>query len=207
VLGRPALRAESRAQARCSCGMGPGTIKWAVPRAGRQTRPIWPSIPPHDNDGPRLSCRHLVRHIVSFLSPLMPLPSRHPILGLSAEGVGAGASSPYSSNTSPNTDPRSGYCTSTRTFHSMCVPSFLLSSDVPFVFLAFAMFFLPNLLPLPMVITASRPILFDTGMGRVGLAPGLYSCVPPRRTRWRLQRLGYLGDEESRSEILDNQGP
>jgi hypothetical protein len=45
------------------------------------------------------------------------------------------------------------------------------------------------------------------GYGQVSLAPGFSSCVPPRRTRWRLPRLGYLGDEESRSEILDNQGP
>ncbi|PWZ27799.1 hypothetical protein Zm00014a_002176 [Zea mays] len=37
----------------------------------------------------------------------------------SAEGVGACASSPYSSDTSPETDPRSGYCTSTRMFHSL----------------------------------------------------------------------------------------
>jgi hypothetical protein len=45
------------------------------------------------------------------------------------------------------------------------------------------------------------------GYERVGLAPGFSSCVLPRRTRWRLPRLGYLGDDESRSEILDNQGP
>jgi hypothetical protein len=44
------------------------------------------------------------------------------------------------------------------------------------------------------------------GTGRVSLAPGLSPCVPPRRTRWCLPRLGYIGDEESRSEILDNQG-
>jgi hypothetical protein len=49
-------------------------------------------------------------------------------------------------------------------------------------------------------------MLFDVGTGRVGLARGLSSCVPLRRTRWRLPRLGYLGDEESRSKILDNQG-
>jgi hypothetical protein len=42
----------------------------------------------------------------------------------SAEGVGACASSPYSSDTSPDTDSRSGYCTSTRTFHIMRTPSF-----------------------------------------------------------------------------------
>jgi hypothetical protein len=48
----------------------------------------------------------------------------------SSEGVGAGASSPYSFDTSLDTDQRSGYCTSTRTFHSMRALSFSLSSDV-----------------------------------------------------------------------------
>jgi hypothetical protein len=124
----------------------------------------------------------------------------------SAEGVGVGVSSLYSSNTNPDTDPRSDYCTSTRTFHSMHISSFSSSSDVPFVFSAFALFFIPNLLPSPMVAATSRPMLFDAGMGQVSLAPGLSSCVPPR-TRWRLPHLGYLGDEESRYEILDNQGP
>jgi hypothetical protein len=45
------------------------------------------------------------------------------------------------------------------------------------------------------------------GYSQVGLAPGLSSCVSPGRTRWLLPRLGYLGDEESRFKILDNQGP
>ena len=121
----------------------------------------------------------------------------------SAEGVGACASSPYSSNTSPDTDSRSGYCMSTRTFHIMRAPSFSPSSDVPFVFPAFALFFLPNLLPPPTVAAVSRPTLVDTGMGRVGHAPGLSSCVPSR-TWWRLPCLGYLSDEESMSKILDN---
>lgn len=66
-----------------------------------------------------------------FLSPLMPLPPRH---AFSAEGMGAGASSPYSSDTNPDTDLRNGYCTSTRVFHSMHAPSYSLSSDVSFVF-------------------------------------------------------------------------
>jgi hypothetical protein len=65
----------------------------------------------------------------------------------SVEGVGAGASSPYSFDTSPDTDPRSGYCTSMRKFHSMRAPSFSSSSDAPFVFSVFTLFFLPNLLP------------------------------------------------------------
>jgi len=124
----------------------------------------------------------------------------------SAKGVGACTSSSYSSDTSLDTDSRSGYCTSTRTFHIMCAPSFSSSSDVPFVFLAFALFFVPNMLPPPTVAAASRPTLADAGTGRVGHAPGLSPCVSSR-TWWRLPHLGYLGDEESRSEILDNQGP
>ena len=74
----------------------------------------------------------------------------------STQGVGVGASSPYSSDTNPDTDPCSGYFTSMRTFHSMHAPSFSKSSDVPFIFPAFALFFLPNLLPPPTVAAASR---------------------------------------------------
>jgi hypothetical protein len=153
----------------------------------------------HDNDGTRLSCRQLICHSASFLSPLVPPSSRHPF---SAESVGVGASSPYSSDMSPDTDPRSGYCMSTRTFHSMRASSFTPSSDVPFVFPAFALFFLPNLLPRP----RSQPRADRCSSTRVGLAPGFSPCMPPRRTRWRLPCLGYLGNEESRSEILNNQG-
>jgi hypothetical protein len=100
----------------------------------------------------------------------------------SAEGVGAGAPSPYSSDNSPDTDSGSGYCTSTRTFHIMYTSSFSPLSDVPFVFPAFALFFLPNLLPPPMVVATSRQTLVDAGTGRVGHAPGLSPCVPSRRT-------------------------
>jgi hypothetical protein len=130
-------------------------LNGSCPGPGRQTRPIWPSIPPQDNDDPRLSCCHLVCHPASFLSPHAS----------STEGVGAGASSPYSSDTSPDTNSRSGYCTSTRVFHSMHAPSFSLSSDVPFIFPAFALFFLPNLLPLLTVAVASRLTLVDAGTG------------------------------------------
>ena len=77
----------------------------------------------------------------------------------SAVGVGACACSPYSSDTSPNNDSRSGYCTSTRTFHSMCAPSFSPSSNIPFVFPAFTLFFLPpNYWPCPL----SQPRATDT---------------------------------------------
>jgi hypothetical protein len=47
-------------------------------------------------------------------------------------------------------------------------------------------------------------MLVDAGTGRVDHAPGLSPCVSSRRTWWRLSRLGYLGDEESRFDILDN---
>jgi hypothetical protein len=164
VSGRISTTVEATAQSRHDdrVGLAQTLLNGPCPGPVRQTRPIWPSIPLHDNDGPRLSCRHLVRHPTSFLSPLMPPPLRHPF---SAEGVGAGAFSPYLSNTSPETNPGSGYCTSTRVFHSIHAPSFLPSSDVPFVFPAFALFFLPNLLPLPTVAAASRPTLVDKGTG------------------------------------------
>jgi hypothetical protein len=167
----------------------------------RQTRLIWPSIPPHDNDGHRLSCHHLVRHSTSFLSPLMPPPPRHPILGRGRRSMRLLS---YSSDTSPDIDSCSGYCTSTRTFHIMHAPSFSPSSDVTFVFLAFALFFLPNLLPQPAVTATSQLMLVDMGTRRVGHAPGLSPCVSLRRIWWRMPHLGYLSDEESRSEILDN---
>ncbi|PWZ28189.1 hypothetical protein Zm00014a_003850 [Zea mays] len=121
----------------------------------------------------------------------------------SAEGAGVGVSSSYSSDTSPDTDSRSSYRTSTRTFHIMRAPSFSPSSDVSFIFPAFAMFFHPNLLPPPMVAAASRPTLVNAGMRRVDHALGLSPCMPSGRTWWHLLRLGYLSDEESRSEILD----
>ena len=84
----------------------------------------------------------------------MPPPPATPF---SAEGVGAYVYSPYSSDT----DSRIGYCTSMRTFHIMRAPSFLPSSDAPFVFSAFALLFLPNLLPPPTVAAVSRPTLVD----------------------------------------------
>jgi hypothetical protein len=121
----------------------------------------------------------------------------------SAEGVRAGASFPYSSDTSPDTDSRSGQCMSTRTLHIMHEPSFSSSSYVPFVFPAFALFFHPNLLPPPTGAAASRPTL-DAGTGRVGHAPSLSPCVPWRRTWWCLPHLSYLSDEESMSKILGN---
>jgi hypothetical protein len=113
--------------------------------------------------------------LLHFLSPLMPPPPHHPF---STEDVGAGASSPYSSDTSPDTDLHSGYCTSKRMFHSMCTPSFSPSLNVPFVFPAFTLFFLPNLLPLPTVAATSRPTLVDEGMGEPILLLAFFSLSP-----------------------------
>jgi hypothetical protein len=47
----------------------------------------------------------------------------------------------------------------------MYAPSFSPSSDVSFIFPAFALFFLPNMLPLPTVAASSRPTLVDAGTG------------------------------------------
>jgi hypothetical protein len=52
-----------------------------------------------------------------------------------------------------------------RECHSMHTPSFSPSSGVPFVFPAFALLFLPNLLPLPTVTSTSRPTLVGAGTG------------------------------------------
>jgi hypothetical protein len=121
----------------------------------------------------------------------------------SAESVGAGVSSPYSSATNPDTDSHSGYCTSMRTFHIMRTIVFIVVGRTVR---------LPGLRPVlppqpaapPMVAAASRPTLVDAGTGRVGHAPAISVCVLSRRTWWRLSRLGYPSDEESRFEILDN---
>jgi hypothetical protein len=83
----------------------------------------------------------------------MPPPPHHPILG---RGRGSKRLLPVFSDTSPDADPHSGYYTSTRTFHSMRAPSFLSSSDVPFVFPSFTLFFRPNLLSPPMTRSMAR---------------------------------------------------
>jgi hypothetical protein len=183
-------------------GLAQALLNGSCLGSAHQTRPIWPSIPPHDND--------VLASVATTSFGILLLFSLPSCLHLhatpfSTEGVRAGASS-YSSDTRPHTDSRSGYCTSTGTFHIMRTPLFLSSSDVPFVFLAFALLFLPSLLPPPTAIVASRPTLIDEGTGRVGDAPDLSLCVTSRRTWWRLPRLGYLGDEEYSYDILDNQG-
>jgi hypothetical protein len=69
----------------------------------------------------------------------MPPPPRHPIL---SRGRGSRRLLPVFVRHQPRR-------TSTRMFRSMHAPSFSPSSDVPFVFPTFALFFLPNLLPRP----------------------------------------------------------
>jgi hypothetical protein len=142
-------------------GLAHALLNGLCPGPARQTRHIWPSIHPHDNDGPRLSCRDLVRHPASFLSPLMPPPPRHPFL---AEDVGAAISSPYSRPTPASTPTRAvaiarprGYFTSCTHHRFRCRRTFRSSSRV--------LFFLPNLLPLPTVAATSRPTLVDAGTG------------------------------------------
>jgi hypothetical protein len=68
----PALWTEATAQAPhvARDGLAQALLNGSCLGPARQTRLIWPFIPPHDNDGPRLSCHHLDRHSTSFLSPL-----------------------------------------------------------------------------------------------------------------------------------------
>lgn len=123
---------------------------------------------------------HLVRHLVSLCLPsyfclraisclpsclclrailfsTLPSCSRLRIILFSIEGMGADVSFPYSFDIGSDINPRSGYYT----FHSMHVSSFSPSSNVPFVLLVFALFFLPN--QRPMVAVASRPTLVNAG--------------------------------------------
>jgi hypothetical protein len=150
----PVLRVEATAQAphNARVGLAQALLNGSYLGPARQTRPIWPSI------HPTIMMVFASVATTSFVILLLfSLPSclhlrATPFL---AKEVGAGASSSYSSDTSPNTDLRGGYCTSMRTFHIMCAPSFSPSSDVSFVFPAFALFFLPNLLPPPTIAAMS----------------------------------------------------
>jgi hypothetical protein len=128
------------------------------------------------------SCHQFVRHSTSFLSPFMPPPSRHPILG---RGRRSRCLLPVFVRHQPRHLAQWLLHVHEDVSHHACTIVFA-SSDVPFVLSAFALFFLPNLLPPHTVAAASRPTLVDTGTGRVGHAPGLSPCVPSRRTWWRL---------------------
>jgi hypothetical protein len=155
----------------------------------------------HDT-GPRLSCRHLIRHPASFLSPsclrLRATHSRQRAWEQARPLRIRLTPAPTPTRTVAIAHPRE--CFTACAHHCFC-------RWTSFVFPPFTLFFLPILLLPPTVAATSRPTLVDAGTGRVGLAPGLSPFMPPRRTRWCLPHLGYLGDEESRFEILDNQGP
>jgi hypothetical protein len=56
--------------ARTRAGLVQSLLNGSCLGPARYTRPIWPSVPPHNNDGPRL----------------MPPPLRHPILGRERRG-------------------------------------------------------------------------------------------------------------------------
>jgi hypothetical protein len=141
-----ALRAKATTQAPhgARAGLAQSLLNGSFLGPARQTRLIWPSLPPHDNNGHCLSCHHLVRHSTYFYLSPHASTSAPPH---SRQRAGVCASFPHSSDTSPDIDSRSGYCMSTRTFHIMRAPLFSPSSNVSFVFPAFALFFLPNLLP------------------------------------------------------------
>jgi hypothetical protein len=132
----------------------------------------------------------------------MPPLSRHPF---SAKGVGAGASSPI--RPTPSLTPTCAVaiarplgcftaCTHTIVFAVVGRPVRLsgLHTVLP---------------PQPAALAHGRSRESTDarrhGYGQLGLAPGFSSCVLLRRTRWRLSPLGYLGDDEYRYEILDNQ--
>jgi hypothetical protein len=202
----PALRTEATAQARHDTRARPAQalLNGSCLGPAHHTRPIWSSIHSYNNDGPRLNCCHLVCSPTSFLSPLMPPPPCHPILG---RGRGSRRLLPVFVQHQPR--------------HRLTQWLLHVHEDVsqyahtivfvvvgrPVRLPGLRLVLPPQPTAPPTVASTSQPMLFDTGKGRVGLARILSLCVPPSRTRWRLPRLGYLGDEESRSEILDNQGP
>jgi hypothetical protein len=199
VLGRigPALRAETTTQTwhDARAGLTQALLNGSCFEPTHHIRLIWPSIPLHDNDGPRLSCRHLIRHPASFLSPFCIRLCATPF---SAEGVRAGVSShrPTHWLLHVHEDVSQHVCFIVFTVVGRTVRLSGLRPILP---------------PQPATHAHCRNLEPTDARrrryGRVGLAPGLSSCVPPRRTRWRLPRLGYLGDEEYRSKILDNKGP
>ena len=86
-------------------------------------------------------------------------------------------------------DPRSGYCASTKTFHSLRTPEPPLPSpDLPLSFPAYALSFLPS--PLPAPTAPSRPALVDAGTGAAVSFPAFLSrtraLVAALRARVRL---------------------
>jgi hypothetical protein len=186
-------RGYSPSTAQRLCRVGPVTIKWVVPRIGLQRRHIWSSIPPHDNNGPRFTCHHLVGHSTSFISPLMPPPPRHPILGREHR----------SRRLLPvfvRHQPRHQLAQWLLHVHediSHHACTIVLSSSNVLRLSSLRHVLPPQPVAPPTVASTSRLALFDAGTGRVGHAYGLSPCVSSKRTWWRLPCLGYLRNESS----------
>jgi hypothetical protein len=187
----------------CSCQAGPGTIKWVVPRAGPPDTAHLTIYTSTHNDGPRLSCRHLVRHPASFLSPLMPPPSRHPILG---KGRGSRRLLPIFVRHQPRHWPTQWrlHIHEDVSHHARIIVFAVVRRPVR----------LPGLRPvLPPQHTApahgySRE---PTNARRRGYGASRscscpFSVCAAEEDTVAPPHLGYIGDEESRSEIFDNQG-
>jgi hypothetical protein len=170
----------------------------------RQTQPIWSSIPLHNNDGTRLSCHHLVRHSTSFLSLLMPPPPCHPILD-------RGCRSRHLLLVFVRHQPRHRlvqwllYVHEDVSHHTRTIIFAVVGRLVHLPCLRPVL--PPNLLPSPTIAAASRPTLVDAGTGEsVTLLAFLHACCRGGYGG-ACHAGGYLSDEESRSEILDNYGP
>jgi hypothetical protein len=206
VLGRACTvgRGYGPRTTRRLCRLAQALLNGSCPRSARQTLPIWPSIPSRDNDGSRLSCHHLVCHPASFLSPLLPLPPRHPILD---RGHGSRRLLSVFVRHQPRHRPAQWLLhVHEDVSQHMCTIIFVIVRC-----LVCLLGLRPILPPQPATPahgrshkpTDARRHRYE----RLNLALGPSPCVPPRRTRWHLPHLGYLGDEDSRSQILDNQGP
>jgi hypothetical protein len=108
-----------------------------------------------------LICRHLVRHTDSFLFFRHAFASAPLIL---ARGRGSRRLLPGFVRHQPRHWPAQWLLhVHEDVSQHIHAPSFSLSSNVPFIFPPFALFFLPNILPPPTVATASWPMLVDAG--------------------------------------------
>jgi hypothetical protein len=190
--------------ARRSCRVGPDTIKWVVRRTGSPDTVHLASIPPHDNDNSRLSCHYLVRHSTSFLSPLMSPPPHHPILG-------RGRRSMHLLPVFVGHQPRHRLAQwllhdhENVSHHARTIVFAVVGRLVRLLGLR-------PIIPSQPTAPAHGRSCEPTDARRRGYGVSR-SCSWPFSVRaigrawWRLPCLGYLGDEKSMSEILDNQGP
>jgi hypothetical protein len=121
---------------------------------------------------------HLVCHSTSFLSPLLPPPPRHPILG-------RGRRSRHLLPVFVRHQPRHRLAQWLLHVHVMDVSHQARTIVFAVVGRLVRLLGLRPVLPpnlLATVAAASRPTLVDEGTGRVGHAHGLSACVSSRRT-------------------------